>query len=316
MAGDSCTRSSIVFVKLGGSLISDKTKPETLRGEVLDRIARELQEAISEISKGDEATRVIVGHGSGSFGHVAAAKHGTIEGVSGHAQWRGFCDVSDAASRLNRLVTAALLRAGVPAISLQPAASAVCRGGKLISLATAPIKAALEAGVVPVIHGDVAFDQELGGTVASTEEIFSFLAREMVPSWLLLAGETEGVFGADGTCLPEICPESLPSIEASLGGSRGTDVTGGMASKVRGMLSLAESLPGTRIRIFSGLESGGVKHALLVAAGKGSEGSAPYGGGGDRSSRGTDGRKLGLGTVIVAAATVPHAAAVGEAIGN
>lgn len=56
--------------------------------------------------------------------------------------------------------------------------------------------------------------------------------------WLLLAGETEGVFGADGTCVPEISPESLPSIEASLGGSRGTDVTGGMASKVQAIVFL------------------------------------------------------------------------------
>ncbi len=39
-----------------------------------------------------------------------------------------------------RLVTAALLKAGVRAMSLQPAASAVCRGGKLLSLSTAPIK--------------------------------------------------------------------------------------------------------------------------------------------------------------------------------
>lgn len=51
--------------------------------------------------------------------------------------------------------------------------------------------------------------------------------------WLLFAGETEGVLGADGACVSEISPETLPSIEASLGGSRGTDVTGGMASKVR-----------------------------------------------------------------------------------
>ncbi|CAN0546459.1 unnamed protein product, partial [Ectocarpus sp. 8 AP-2014] len=51
--------------------------------------------------------------------------------------------------------------------------------------------------------------------------------------WLLLAGETEGVFGGDGACVPEISPESLPSIEGYLGGSRGTDVTGGMASKVQ-----------------------------------------------------------------------------------
>lgn len=42
-------------------------------------------------------------------------------------------------------------------------------------------KAALKAKIVPVIHGDVAFDEELGGTVASTEDIFAYLAREMAP---------------------------------------------------------------------------------------------------------------------------------------
>ena len=58
------------------------------------------------------------------------------------------------------------------------------------------------------------------------------MCGENTTRWVLFAGETEGVFGADGACVPEISPESLPSIEASLGGSRGTDVTGGMASKV------------------------------------------------------------------------------------
>lgn len=32
--------SPLVFIKLGGSLVTDKTKPETLREEVLDQIAR------------------------------------------------------------------------------------------------------------------------------------------------------------------------------------------------------------------------------------------------------------------------------------
>ncbi|CAM9484273.1 unnamed protein product [Ectocarpus sp. 12 AP-2014] len=196
-------------------------------------------------------------------------------------------------------------------MSLQPAASAVCRGGRLISMATAPIKAALEAGIVPVVHGDVAFDQELGGTVASTEEIFAFLARELKPRWLLLVGETEGVFGGDGACVPEISLESLPSIEGSLGGSRGTDVTGGMASKVRDMISLVESLPGARIRIFSGLSPGGVKRTLLLAAGR--DGQEPTQGGHGGSSGGSSGPTTGgLGTVIVASATT--AAAVAPAV--
>lgn len=34
------TAHRLVFIKLGGSLVSDKTKPETLRKDVLARIAR------------------------------------------------------------------------------------------------------------------------------------------------------------------------------------------------------------------------------------------------------------------------------------
>ncbi|CAN0443788.1 unnamed protein product [Ascophyllum nodosum] len=209
------------------------------------------------------------------------------QGVSGPSQWQGFCEVSDAASRLNRLVMAALLKAGVPAIALQPAASARCRGGALVSLATGPIEAALRAGIVPVVHGDVAFDEKLGGTITSTEDIFAFLAQGMAPRWLLLAGETEGVLSAGGTAVGEITPTSLASIEDSLGGSSGTDVTGGMASKVRGMLDLAKKLPSTRIRIFSGIEPGQVKRAMLLAA-------TTEGDNGDRRQR--------LGTVIFAPA--------------
>lgn len=44
-----------MFIKLGGSLISDKTKPETLRGEVLDRIARCVCKTFADVSP----TRVV-----------------------------------------------------------------------------------------------------------------------------------------------------------------------------------------------------------------------------------------------------------------
>lgn len=82
------------------------------------------------------------------------------------------------------------------------------------------------------------------------------------------------------------------------------------------MLSLVESLPGTRIRIFSGLEPGGVKRALLLAAAEDGLESAPdadfvRGVGSSGSGSGSGALQEGLGTVIVAAAT-----AVGEAVGS
>jgi isopentenyl phosphate kinase len=248
----------ILFLKLGGSLITDKTGTEAVRPEVLARLAQEIRQA----RETRPHLKLLLGHGSGSFGHVAAARHGTRQGVQSVAQWHGFAEVSAAALRLNRLVVEALLAAGVPAISFAPSASVECVDGRIGHIAISPIQHALEAGLLPVTHGDVAFDSVRGGTIVSTEEVMMALVGELRPSWLLLAGETDGVYGADGQVIPHITPETLPQLETTLGGSRGTDVTGGMAAKVHSMLALAAQYPSLTIRIFSGLRQGELFHVL------------------------------------------------------
>lgn len=251
--------SNLIFLKLGGSLITDKTGHESARTQILSRLAGEVAQAF----EGQAGLKLLLGHGSGSFGHIPAAKYGTRQGVKTAEQWRGFAAVSATVARLNRMVTESLLSAGVPAISLQPSASAVCEDGRIDSLATAPIRAALDARLVPVIYGDVAFDNTRGGTIISTEEIMMFLAEELRPSWLLLAGETEGVYDARQQIVPIITQADFEKLQLALRGSRGTDVTGGMDSKVRGMLALVEAQPYLAVRIFSGMRPGELKSALL-----------------------------------------------------
>ena len=251
--------SDVIFLKLGGSLITDKTGVEEVRAPILSRLALEIRQARDN----NPNLKLVLGHGSGSFGHVAAARYGTRDGIKTAEQWLGFVEVSSAASRLNELVIAALLEAGVPALSLQPSASAVCVDGLIQSLASQPVEMALEAGLVPVIFGDVAFDSIRGGTIISTEEVMMFLAKKLHPSWLLLAGETRGVLNQAGQVIPQITKDSLSEISKALGGSRGTDVTGGMDSKVRAMLDLVTLQPQMKIRIFSGLEAGVVEKTIL-----------------------------------------------------
>jgi isopentenyl phosphate kinase len=132
-------------------------------------------------------------------------------------------------------------------------------------MVTQPVMAALDAGLVPLVYGDVAFDAVRGGTIVSTEEVLSYLAAALPirPSWLLLAGETAGVLDGEQSVIATITPHNLAEAAEALGGSHGADVTGGMASKVRGMLHLAEELPGLQIRIFSGCEPGNVRRVLL-----------------------------------------------------
>ena len=65
------------FLKLGGSLITDKDTAHTPRIDVIDRIAGEIKKYLVEHPQDS----LLLGHGSGSFGHVPAAKYGTREGV-------------------------------------------------------------------------------------------------------------------------------------------------------------------------------------------------------------------------------------------
>ena len=250
----------MIFLKLGGSLITDKTGVEAVREDVLVRVAAEIAAARQE----NPGLRLVVGHGGGSFGHVAAAKFGTRQGVETDEQWLGFAEVHAAMVRLNRLVTEALLLAGVPALSLQPSASALCENGRLIQIEAVPVLAALDAGLIPVIYGDVAFDSEIGGTIISTEEVMMALADALKPSWLLLAGEVPGVMDLQGEVIEEITAVTFDDIKPALGGSRGTDVTGGMVSKVKSMLALVDSQPSLTIRILSGLEAGLIGTALAA----------------------------------------------------
>ncbi len=240
-------------------MLTDKQGVEAARPEVLAQVGAEVAAARAAVS----GLRLVLGHGSGSFGHVAASRYGTRQGVHSAGEWQGFAEVSAAAARLNRLVQEALLAAGVPALSLPPSASAVCTAGQIESLAIRPVELALAAGLVPLVYGDVAFDTAQGGTIVSTEEVLSYLAGAMQPRWLLLAGQTEGVYDQDGQVIPLITPQNFPAVKQALGGSEGTDVTGGMASKVQAMLDLAGRHPDLSIRIFSGLVPGQLQAALV-----------------------------------------------------
>ena len=257
----------LVFLKLGGSLITDKNRESTPRPEIIRRVAQEVHQALD--TRPD--LQLILGHGSGSFGHFVGRRYGTRQGIRDESSWRGYAETGAAAARLNRIVTDAFLAAGVPVLSVQPSASARCRNGVLLSLDIYPIKTALAHGLVPLVYGDVALDEVRGCTIISTEQIFVWLARQLHPQRIILAGVVDGVFDRDplqyaaAQLIPQITPATFPQVEGQLAGSHGVDVTGGMLSKVQEMLKIIEQYPQLRVHLISGEEEGRVLQALLHA---------------------------------------------------
>jgi isopentenyl phosphate kinase len=256
-----------LFLKLGGSLITEKARREAPRLDVLAQVSREIARALAA----RPALRLVLGHGSGSYGHFAAERYAIHRGCPD--DWRGYAETAAAAARLNRLVVDACLAAGVPVVALQPSASARTRAGQLQDLVTWPVSELLAHQLVPVVYGDVALDETRGCSIVSTEQIFALLARRLVPQRILLAGEVDGVYTADpqrdraAKPIAVLTLAAFRAAEEQLAQARGVDVTGGMRSKIRQMLDLVESLPSLRVSVFSGLEPGRVEAALLGDAG-------------------------------------------------
>lgn len=255
----------LVFVKLGGSIITDKRRPSTSRPEVIARLARELGAAL-EAAPG---LQVVLGHGSGSFGHVAGIKYHVRQGIADHESWWGYAETGAVAGQLNRIVTDAFLEAGVPVVSIQPSASARCQDGQLLDMEVHPIREALRHGLVPLVYGDVALDKERGCTIVSTEEVLAFLARRMHPAQMVMVGEVDGVYDRDPLLdesalpIPRITPATFAHLEMKLGGSFGVDVTGGMLAKVREMVSLVAEGQTERVHLISGWREGALERVLL-----------------------------------------------------
>ncbi len=251
-----------VFLKLGGSLITDKSRARTPRPDTLKRLAGEIAAARAAAP----GLRIVLGHGSGSFGHSEAQKYRTAREVRSAEEWAGFAAVWSAADALNRLAMDALASAGVPALRIAPSACAVLEDGRLAAMGSEPVRRALDAGLVPVVYGDAVFDRIRGGGIASTEMVFCALAADLQPGRILLAGIERGVFAdypARRTLVPRIGAGEAEALRRTVSGSEHADVTGGMLSKVLDMLELVRNNGDLRVWIFSGEEEGNVRRALL-----------------------------------------------------
>lgn len=239
----------LTFVKLGGSLITDKLSENTYRPDVSLRLAHEIRRALDS-----HPQSLLLGHGSGSFGHVAAKKYGTAQGVHSAEDWRGFAHVATQASELSQRLAQTLWEAQVPAWRISPSASGHSRDAVLESMHLPAIESALEHNLVPLVHGDVCLDFVRGGTIVSTETVFFFLAKQLPVTRIFLFGEVRGVYDHQGSVIPRITPGNFEEVRTAIGGSSGTDVTGGMATKVRDMLALVTQVPGLAIRILDGMQ--------------------------------------------------------------
>lgn len=215
----------MIVLKIGGSVITDKDTPETVDEGALDRSAGAL-EGIDD---------VVVVHGGGSFGHPVARDHG-VSRTEGSDDPGAVVSIHDAMLRLNARVIGAFHEHGVPALPVTPLSVASRDGDDKLSVSVGTVRRMLAEGFVPVLHGDVVTHTGRGATIVSGDELVVALADDLDADRVGLCTSVPGVLDANDTVIPRI--ESFDNVADQLGESGATDVTGGMAAKVRALLTL------------------------------------------------------------------------------
>ena len=237
-----------ILIKLGGSLITDKTRAKSFRQERVRRIARQ----VLHLRDRFKDLRIVIGHGSGSFGHFEAQKYRTVEGLETDREHQGFVQVGAVAAELSMLVLNEFHAAGLPAMRFQPSSTIIASNKRMKSFDSRALAMALDRRLIPLIHGDIALDEVIGGTIISTEALFAHLASQLCVEIIILLGEVDGVLDQKGEVIPLISPSSLAGVRSALSGSHGVDVTGGMLQKVETMIALARDHPSLTVIIADG----------------------------------------------------------------
>ncbi len=252
--------SKLLLIKLGGSLITHKSQGYTALPEVILRLAKEIKSAQKHLSD-----KIIIAHGSGSFGHQAAAKYQTRDGLINTKSFKGLPIVADAAIQINRHVIQGFLSAQVPVISFSPASFIHSQNRKPKSFFVDPIFHALKLGYLPITYGDIVFDRTHGFCIYSSETTLGHLARQLSPKFtninIIYCGNTNGIYDQQGNTITTITPKTFNKISSSITGSNQIDVTGGMLHKVQQSLALAKL--GWSTRIINGQQPNQLKHAML-----------------------------------------------------
>lgn len=213
------------ILKLGGSVITEKNEAETLAEERLARAAA----AVAEY--GD----LVVVHGGGSFGHHHAAASG-VTTTAGTLDATTLREIHGAMTDLNDAVVAALAERGAPAVPVHPL-SAMYRspdGERTILLGQVGVLHS--EGFLPVLHGDMVAHRGRGATVVSGDELVVALADGLGADRIGVCSMVPGVLDGDGEVIEHV--SGVEAVGDALTGSDTTDVTGGMAGKVRELVAL------------------------------------------------------------------------------
>ena len=253
------------ILKLGGSLLTDKSTPYTLRKNRLRAISLEIKECID---LGLIENLVLI-HGVGSYGHPPVLKYNLHEGFKDKKQLIHLSETQKIVNNYRNIITQSLFDVGIP-INLMHASSMIV-GKKMIiaEYMLKSLKGYLSLGMVPLIGGDMIYDEIMGFSVCGGDQLATLLARELNVDRLIFGTDVAGVYDYDPKTNPdailfkEIKIDKIEQILQEMDESTISDASGKMKGKLHSIVSCQDLIEsGLEVFIITMMENDNLK-ALL-----------------------------------------------------
>ncbi|MCX6665261.1 MAG: isopentenyl phosphate kinase [Euryarchaeota archaeon] len=223
------------IVKLGGSVITDKSKRYCFHVKTMTRLAY-------EIKKADIPLALV--HGAGSYGHILAKEYQLNDGYNNKDQLKGFALTQAKVQELNSLVLSTLQEKKISAISLPPHAFLRLDDHRIDEINYSIIDNYLKKGFTPVTFGDVALDKTLSFSICSGDLLMRVLAKHYKPKKAVFVVDVDGIYSAnpkknpDAVLLKSASVGDLENLTTAVDGH--ADVTEGMKGKINTIKMIAQ----------------------------------------------------------------------------
>ncbi|MFB6143740.1 MAG: isopentenyl phosphate kinase [Candidatus Nanohaloarchaea archaeon] len=199
-------------LKLGGSVLTDKTSENTL--------SKNFSQVLSEIELGG-----ILVHGAGSFGHPQAERKGLRDGTR-----KGYLEPHTAVKKLNGKIVEELRKQDLEPMPAHTSSIAYRENGET-RLQLGTVRKAAERGFLPVLHGDMILEEN-GFSVISGDELVAMIEKRFSTGNAGFCISEEGVLNREAEVVERISSlKELHSMENDC-----ADVTGGIEGKVQEVL--------------------------------------------------------------------------------
>lgn len=245
----------IDIIKIGGSVITNKSKYATLKNEVLKQICTEI---------GKWGKKCIIIHGAGSFGHIIAEEHDIISGYKNESQLKGLLQIREDMLKLNRSVIENLRVQGLQALSFQTSALAYLDSEKEHhKIFLQPIEKAFSLGLTPVLYGDICFEKNNSFTILSGDSLINLISQRLPINRVIFVTDVDGLWGEkpesnEAFLIEKATISELQDLKfVEIKNSLTIDVTGNMIGKISSIFHMLNNVE--KVQIVNGL----VKNRLL-----------------------------------------------------